>query len=156
MEARAKDGTLTVMCGGSKELFDELYTYFESIGNNIVYMGANGGGQLAKLINQLLFDINVAALAEILPMAVHMGLDPEKIGNIINSGTGRSYASEFFIPRALDGDFLRDTRSKMPTRILLARRNLARKSRALPILGQLRQHIKWPFVKDTVKKTKAL
>ncbi len=136
MEARAKDGTLTVMCGGSKELFDELYTYFESIGNNIVYMGANGSGQLAKLINQLLFDINVAALAEILPMAVHMGLDPEKIGNIINSGTGRSYASEFFIPRALDGDFSEGYALQNAYKDLVSAAELgAEEVIALPILG---------------------
>jgi 3-hydroxyisobutyrate dehydrogenase-like beta-hydroxyacid dehydrogenase len=68
-------------------------------------MGAPGSGQLAKLINQLLFDINVAALAEVLPMATKLGLDCEKTGAIVNSGTGRSYASEFFIPRILAGDF---------------------------------------------------
>ena len=38
-------------------------------------------------------------------MAVKMGLDPEKVGSVVNSGTGRSYASEFFIPRALEGNF---------------------------------------------------
>jgi len=43
--------------------------------------------------------------AEILPMAVKMGLDAEKVGAVINSGTGRSYASEFFIPRILEDSF---------------------------------------------------
>ena len=68
-------------------------------------MGGVGSGQLTKLINQLLFDINVAALAEILPMAVKMGLDPDLVGDVVNSGTGRSYASEFFIPRILKNSF---------------------------------------------------
>ena len=68
-------------------------------------MGGPGSGQLAKLVNQLLFDINAAALAEILPMSVKMGLDPEKVGEVVNSGTGRSYASEFFIPRMLENSF---------------------------------------------------
>ena len=75
------------------------------MGNNMLHMGAVGSGQLTKLINQLLFDINAAALAEILPMAVKMGLDAEKVGSVVNSGTGRSYASEFFIPRVLQGNF---------------------------------------------------
>ena len=61
--------------------------------------------ELAKLVNQLLFNINVAALAEILPMAVKMGLDPAKVAEIVNSGTGRSYASEFFLPRILENGF---------------------------------------------------
>ncbi len=64
-------------------------------------MGPAGSGQLTKLINQLLFDINAAALGEILPMAVKMGLDPDLVGAVVNSGTGRSYASEFFVPRIL-------------------------------------------------------
>lgn len=105
MEARAIDGTLTVMCGGKKEVFERVRPYLNLIGNKILYMGANGSGQLTKLINQLLFDINVAALAEILPMSVKMGLDAEKVGEVVNSGTGRSYASEFFIPRILEDNF---------------------------------------------------
>jgi 3-hydroxyisobutyrate dehydrogenase-like beta-hydroxyacid dehydrogenase len=116
MESRAKDGTLTVMCGGDFKTFELAKPYFEAIGNNLLFMGAPGSGQLAKLINQLLFDINAAALAEILPMAVQMGLDPVKTGSIINSGTGKSYASEFFIPRILNGDFTQGYFLKNATR----------------------------------------
>ena len=105
MEARAIDGTLTVMCGGARDVFDRVKPYLDRIGNKILYMGPTGSGQLTKLINQLLFDINAAALAEILPMAVKMGLDPDLVGEVVNSGTGRSYASEFFIPRILRGHF---------------------------------------------------
>jgi 3-hydroxyisobutyrate dehydrogenase-like beta-hydroxyacid dehydrogenase len=105
MEARAIDGTLTVMCGGDAGIFETVRPYLECIGNKIFYMGGVGSGQLTKLINQLLFDINVAALAEILPMAVKMGLDPDLVGEVVNSGTGRSYASEFFIPRILKNCF---------------------------------------------------
>lgn len=57
------------------------------------------------MINNTAYDINVAGIAELLPLAVRLGLDPEKIGEVINSGTGRSYASEFFIPRILKGSF---------------------------------------------------
>ena len=38
-------------------------------------------------------------------MAVKLGMEPEKIGKIVNSGTGKSYASEFFIPRILENNF---------------------------------------------------
>lgn len=105
MKARAEDGTLTVMCGGEETVFLAVRPWLERIGNRILYLGGQGSGQLAKLINQLLFDINAAALAEILPMSVRLGLDPQKVGEIVNSGTGRSYASEFFIPRTLEGIF---------------------------------------------------
>ncbi len=105
MAARAADGTLTVMCGGAVEVFDRVRPLLEHIGNRLLHMGPVGSGQLTKLINQLLFDINAAALAEVLPMAAKMGLDPERVGDVINTGTGRSYASEFFIPRILRGSF---------------------------------------------------
>ena len=65
-----------------------MQPYLDRIGNKILYMGPTGSGQLTKLINQLLFDINAAALAEILPMAVKMGLDPDLVGEVVNSGTG--------------------------------------------------------------------
>jgi 3-hydroxyisobutyrate dehydrogenase-like beta-hydroxyacid dehydrogenase len=105
MEARAIDGTLTVICGGKPEVYERLLPYLNRIGNNILHMGKHGCGQLTKAINNILFDINIAAVAEILPMAVKLGLDPEKIGAVINSGSGRSYASEFFIPRMLRNHF---------------------------------------------------
>jgi len=105
MEARAVDGTLTVMCGGTRAVYDRVRPYLDCIGNKILFMGPTGSGQLTKLINQLLFDINAAALGEILPMAVKLGLDPDLVGEVVNSGTGRSYASEFFIPRILRGHF---------------------------------------------------
>jgi 3-hydroxyisobutyrate dehydrogenase-like beta-hydroxyacid dehydrogenase len=105
MEARAIDGTLTVMCGGERTAFDRVKPLLDLIGKTILYMGAAGSGQLTKLINQLLFDINAAALAEILPVAAKLGLDPARIGEVVNNGTGRSYASEFFIPRMLRGHF---------------------------------------------------
>lgn len=105
MEARAVEATLTVMCGGTTESFERARPTLGQIGSKILHMGPAGSGQLTKLVNQLLFDINAAALAEILPMAVKMGLDPDLVGEVVNSGTGRSHASEFFIPRILRGHF---------------------------------------------------
>jgi 3-hydroxyisobutyrate dehydrogenase-like beta-hydroxyacid dehydrogenase len=105
MEARAIEGTLTTMCGGKTETLEAVRPYLACVSNSILHMGGVGSGQLSKLINQLLFDINCAAIAEVLPMAVKLGIDPDKIGKIVNSGTGKSYASEFFIPRILKNHF---------------------------------------------------
>ena len=105
MEARAKAGSLTVMFGGPGAIFRQVKPVLNVLGNNIVHMGATGSGQLTKLINQLLFNISAAAVAEVLPMAVRLGLDPENVLSAVNTGTGRSFASEFFGPRALEGNF---------------------------------------------------
>ena len=105
MQARAEQGTLTIMCGGEPPQIEKLQPYFATVANKVLHMGPTGSGQLTKLINQLLFDINAAAMAEILPISSKLGLDPEKVGEVVNSGTGRSYASEFFLPRILENTF---------------------------------------------------
>lgn len=105
MEARAKTGELTIMYGGSPEIFDAFAPAFNAMGNQVLNMGAVGSGQLTKLVNQLLFNISCAAIAEILPMAAKLGLDPEKVTQVVTTGTGRSFAAEFFAPLALEGVF---------------------------------------------------
>lgn len=105
MEARAKDGTLTIMVGSELESFNELQPYLAAMGNKVIHMGPVGNGQLTKLVNQLLFNTVMASMSEILPMAVKLGLDPEKVTQIITTGTGRSYGLEFFAPRILQNQF---------------------------------------------------
>lgn len=105
MQARAEAGTLTIMCGCDEKVFEHLLPVLSVFGETILHMGGTGAGQLTKLINQLLFDINAAALAEILPFGAALGLDSEKMAQVVNTGTGRSYASEFFIPRVLQNSF---------------------------------------------------
>ena len=105
MEARAEEGTLTIMFGGDEAVFKQVHPALDVMGNRIIYMGAIGSGQLTKLINQLLFNISAAAIAEVLPMAVKLGLDPEKVIEVVTTGTGRSFAAEFFAPLALEDRF---------------------------------------------------
>ncbi|RYE11134.1 MAG: NAD(P)-dependent oxidoreductase [Hyphomicrobiales bacterium] len=105
MAARAASGTLTTMVGGAIPDFERVAPVLSLIASTVLHMGPVGNGQLTKLVNQLLFDINAAALAEILPMAAKLGLDPAKVGAVVNSGTGRSYASECFVPGILKGQF---------------------------------------------------
>jgi 3-hydroxyisobutyrate dehydrogenase-like beta-hydroxyacid dehydrogenase len=105
MQKRAEDGSLTMMVGGDASDLAEVQGALSTMASKILHMGDVGAGQLTKLINQLLFDVNAAALAEILPLSVKLGIDPEQVAEVVNSGTGRSYASEFFVPNILQGDF---------------------------------------------------
>ena len=95
MEARAKEGTLTVMFGGEKKVFDQLTPLFDAMSNKVLLVGQVGSGQLAKLVNQLLFNISCAAIAEVLPMAAKLSLDPQKVTEVVTPGTDRSFAVEF-------------------------------------------------------------
>lgn len=105
MQKRAEDGTLTMMVGGDEAVLEPHRKALTAMASKIIHVGPTGAGQLAKLINQLLFDINMAALAEILPISTKLGLAPEQMAEIVNSGTGRSYASSFFVPNILQGVF---------------------------------------------------
>ncbi|MFC1957339.1 NAD(P)-dependent oxidoreductase [Chloroflexota bacterium] len=105
MEARAKEGTLTVMMGGDPDTVEKIRPILDTIGNNIVYMGTSGNGQLTKLANQLLFNISAAAMAEVLPMAVKLGLDPEALCRVATKGTGQTFALDFFTPHILKNEF---------------------------------------------------
>jgi 3-hydroxyisobutyrate dehydrogenase-like beta-hydroxyacid dehydrogenase len=103
--AGAEAGTLTIMCGGAAGTVAQVRPLLERIGTSILHMGPVGSGQLTKTINNVLYDINIAALAEVLPMAVSMGLDPEQVARVVTTGTSRSYASQYFVPRILQGRF---------------------------------------------------
>ena len=105
MRKRAEDASLSMMVGGDAKLFLQVNEALSKIASKIIHMGPVGTGQLTKLINQLLFNINMAGLAEILPIAVKLGLNPDQVTEIINSGTGRSYGSEFFLPNIMKGEF---------------------------------------------------
>lgn len=105
MAKRAEEGTLTVMVGSSRAIFRKVKPVLTSISKNIVYMGGPGSGQLAKLINNVFFNISCATVAELLPLAVKMGLDPEKIVEVAGTGTGQSFALNFFGPLILERNF---------------------------------------------------
>jgi 3-hydroxyisobutyrate dehydrogenase-like beta-hydroxyacid dehydrogenase len=75
------------------------------MGSYVFYMGGSGNGQLAKIVNNTLFNISCAALAEMLPLAVKLGLSAEKICDAVNTGSGQSYGFDTFAPLILERDF---------------------------------------------------
>jgi 3-hydroxyisobutyrate dehydrogenase-like beta-hydroxyacid dehydrogenase len=105
LEERAREGTLTLMFGGAPALLEELRPALSAVAGRIVPMGATGSGQLAKMVNNILYNANIAALAEVLPMAVALGLDPERVAEVVTSGSGRSFAAEYFVPKILERRF---------------------------------------------------
>ncbi len=105
MEARAKAGTLTIMVGGEESVFQQVRPALDAMGNTILYLGPSGNGQIMKMINNVLFDIHCAALAEILSLAVKVGLEPEQVVAVARKGTGQSFALDNFGPLILDGNF---------------------------------------------------
>ncbi len=105
MPFRAHDGTLTVMFGGTKDAFDDAKPYLESFGTDIIHCGPLGTGQAMKSLNNVIYNVNIVALCEILPLAVSVGLDPDEVARVVTSASSRSFASEYFVPRMMDRKF---------------------------------------------------
>lgn len=105
MPFRADDGTLTVMFGGTDEAFAHVRPLLESFGETVIHCGALGSGQAMKAFNNIIYDVNIAALCEVLPLAVAMGLKPEEVARTVTTASSRSFASDYFVPRMLDRRF---------------------------------------------------
>jgi 2-hydroxy-3-oxopropionate reductase len=76
-EKGAIEGTLSIMVGGDKSLFDQVLPIFQAMGKTITYLGPLGFGGFTKLANQIIVAVNLTALGEALTLARKAGLDRE-------------------------------------------------------------------------------
>lgn len=104
-EPKAIDGTLSVMCGGKKELFDKYYDMLMVMAGSVVYVGELGSGNVAKLANQMVVAINIAAVAEALTFAKKAGTDPELVYQAIRGGLAGSTVMDAKAPMMLAGNY---------------------------------------------------
>lgn len=105
MPFRAADGTLTTMFGGTEAAFSEASPYLKCFGEFVVHCGALGSGQAMKAINNVIYDINIVALCEMLPLAMAMGLKSSAVADVVTTASSRSFASEYFVPRMMQRRF---------------------------------------------------
>lgn len=104
-EFGAKQGTLTIMVGANQETLDQVLPVFESFGKVIIPFGEAGKGQLAKLTNQIAIAGNMLAMAESLSFAKSVGIQPEAVLPILQSGSAGSVALSLYAPLALEGNY---------------------------------------------------
>jgi 2-hydroxy-3-oxopropionate reductase len=104
-EPKAIDGTLSVMAGGKKELFDKYRSILLKMAASVVYVGDLGSGNVAKLANQMIVAVNIAVLAEALTLAKKAGTDPEKVFEAIKGGLAGSTVMNAKAPMMLTHNF---------------------------------------------------
>lgn len=104
-EAGAIAGTLSIMVGGEPEVFATVLPLLQVLGKNIVHIGANGAGQVAKACNQITVAGAIASVAEALLFARASGADPYKVREALLGGFAGSKILEVHGKRMLDGDF---------------------------------------------------
>ena len=93
------------MCGGKKELFDKYYDMLMVMAGSVVYVGDLGSGNVAKLANQMVVAINIAAVAEALTFAKKAGTDPELVYQAIRGGLAGSTVMDAKAPMMLAGNY---------------------------------------------------
>lgn len=104
-EPKAIDGTIAVMVGGKKEVFDANYDLMKVMAGSVVYVGEIGAGNMAKLCNQAVVAINIAAVSEALVLAKKAGVDPELVYQAIRGGLAGSTVMDAKAPMMMDQRF---------------------------------------------------
>lgn len=104
-EPKAIDGTLSVMAGGEKEDFDKYYDLLMAMAGSVVYVGPLGSGNVAKLANQVIVAVNIAAVSEALTLAVKSGADPRLVYQAIRGGLAGSTVMDAKAPMMMEHDF---------------------------------------------------
>ena len=104
--AAAEQGSLTIMAGGTEEALERVRPILESFASRIYHMGAPGSGHVAKLLNNFLNGISLAATAEVMVAARKAGLDLAQLLDVFNNSSGVNFATLNRFPRIVEGDYL--------------------------------------------------
>ncbi len=101
----AKNGTLAIMAGGDKEMYEKVFPFFELMGKNIAYMGKAGAGQHTKMSNQILIASTMIGVVESLLYAYKAGNDLGEVINVIGKGAAGCWSINNLGPRIVKGNF---------------------------------------------------
>ena len=106
-------GTLSIMVGGEEAIFEACRPILSVVGKNLFYMGAIGSGHAVKAINNFLSATSLAATSEAIILAAKLGLSPQRVVEVLQVSTGRSYSTElkvpkFVLPRTFNSGFAMD------------------------------------------------
>src|SRR5215208_2439423 len=91
MRQRARDGTLSIMVGGSREVFAAVAPYLACMGT-ATHCGDVGSGQTVKILNNMVVFMTVNALAEAITIGRRAGLDAALLFETMAKGSADSAA----------------------------------------------------------------
>ncbi|MGQ9694583.1 MAG: NAD(P)-dependent oxidoreductase [Thermodesulfobacteriota bacterium] len=95
----AEAGTLSIMVGGDEAIFGTCRPILSVMGKNLFYMGGIGAGHAMKAINNFLSATSLAATSEAIILATKLGLNPQRVVEVLQVSTGRSYSTEIKFPK---------------------------------------------------------
>ena len=136
----AREGTLSIMVGGSPKSFEDALPILNAMGKRITYMGINGMGQTAKLCNQVIVALNLQATCEGLMLGASAGLDLNKLIEVLTGGASNSWQLANLGPKIVKRDFAPGFRVKHQLKdIRLALEAAGSLNLPLPATGLIQQ-----------------
>ena len=88
----AQDGTLSVMVGGSRELYAAVEPLIRCFATDVTHCGDVGAGQVTKILNNMVLFETVNALAEAVAVSKAAGVDPKLLLETLSKGSADSFA----------------------------------------------------------------
>jgi 3-hydroxyisobutyrate dehydrogenase len=138
----AAAGTLAIMVGGDEGAFSRCLPVFQAMGKNITYCGPSGNGEIVKIINNLLFGINLAGVAEALALGVKAGVKFQTLYDVIKSSSGQNWAMQVYCAnKGFKGDYEPGFMAELLYKDLGLAMNLAKEERVPLMVGGLAYQI---------------
>jgi len=94
----ASGGTLTFMAGGSTQAFAKAKPLFDIMGQKAVHCGDAGAGQAAKICNNMILGVTMIATCEAFALADKLGLDRQKMFDVVSTSSGYSWSMNDYCP----------------------------------------------------------
>ena len=104
-QSGAENGTLTIMVGGSEDVYEGAKPLFDCYAKKSLWMGEAGSGQLAKMVNQICIAGLIQGLSEGLHFAQKSGLDAHRAVEVIAQGAAQSWQMDNRAETMLAGKF---------------------------------------------------
>ena len=104
-EPGAVQATLAFMVGGEESVVEKVKDVFDAMGKSLTVVGPNGSGSVAKLANQIMVNLNIAAVSEALVLAQKAGADPKKVYEAVRGGLAGSVVLDNKAPMMYQRNF---------------------------------------------------
>lgn len=101
----AKEGSLTIMAGGSDKMIERARPLFEAMGSRLTHIGGISTGQVAKSANQVIVGLTIGAISEALYLAKRAGANPAKVREAFKGGFADSRIMDLHGQRIIFDDF---------------------------------------------------
>ncbi|WP_158964257.1 3-hydroxyisobutyrate dehydrogenase [Chachezhania sediminis] len=151
----AAAGTLTFMAGGTDEGFAKAKPLFDIMGQKAVHCGASGAGQAAKICNNMILGITMIGTCEAFALADKLGLDRQKMFDVVSTSSGYSWTMNAYCPAPgvgpqspADNDYKPGFASDLMLKDLRLSQQAAISADADTPMGQLAEALYATFVED--------